>query len=185
MPFLLDTYNVIHAGSAMGGAFANLNVRRLCQWIVAAPKRQKTTLVLDGRAKPDEPSENEFPELELRYSGTGISADKVIGQVIDRAKNRKALTVVTNDRAVATHARMNYAAAISCEAFLSSLLAAHQSARSTHPPHKLGAPRSPGETDHWLKEFGLSAPLDPPKPPPKTAEEEIDNLDMDQLMGGP
>ena len=188
MALILDTYNVIHAGDALGGAWSGLTVRALCQWITQGPRRQKTTLVLDGRAKPDEPSENEFPELTFVYSGTGISADKVIGQMIERSKNRRNLTVVTNDRAVAQHARMSYAGAISCETFLAALLGDHQNAgavtRARTPDQKTGGVKTPGEVEHWLQEFGIDAPATPPQPRPKTAEEEIDSLDMDKLMGG-
>src|SRR5579875_318703 len=100
----------------MGGAFTGLTIRALCQWITASPRQISATLILDGRPKPDEPSENEFPHLTLTYSGAGVKADTVIGQLVERSGNKKKLTVVTNDRAVALHARRHYANAMSCEA---------------------------------------------------------------------
>jgi predicted RNA-binding protein with PIN domain len=183
VPYLVDTYNAVHAGLSMGGAMSGLTVRKLCQWIMASSHPLKVTLVLDGRAKPDEPSENEFPEVGFVYSGTGISADKVIGQMVERSGSKKNLTVVTNDRAVALHARRNYANAMSCEAFLSQLIGAKGPVRggSVLPPHKTQGTGTSGETEHWLKEFGI-------KPEPKAAPkmptgDEIEDLDIEDLLG--
>ncbi|HUO09114.1 MAG TPA: NYN domain-containing protein [Phycisphaerae bacterium] len=186
MPYIVDTYNAVYAGAAMGGALSGLTVRKLCQWVVAsAGGRQpmKVTLVLDGRAKPDEPSENEFPGIRIVYSGVGVSADKVIGQMVEVAGNKKKVTVVTNDRAVALHARRNFANAMSCEAFLAALIGAKGPVRggSVLPPHKTQGTGTSGETEHWLKEFGI-------KPEPKAAPkiptgDEIEDLDIEDLLG--
>ena len=75
MHYVVDTYNLLHAAAPLGGAVAELSVRKLCQFIAAAPGKFKATLVLDGRAKPDEPSPNEFPDIPLVYSGAGVTAD--------------------------------------------------------------------------------------------------------------
>jgi hypothetical protein len=188
MATIIDTYNLIHSAGALGGAWSGLTVRGLCQWIIAGPRREKTTLVLDGRPKPDEPSENEFPELAFVYSGAGITADSAIARIVERSGNRRNLTIVTNDRAVAEHARRHFAGAIGCEAFLNRLLSDHQKAgainRAKTPEKKTTGNQSPGEIEHWLKEFGIDAPLPAPKPKKKSPEEEIDDLDMNDLMGG-
>ncbi len=166
---------------------SDLTVRKLCQWIVASPQRLAATLVLDGRAKPDEPSENEFPEITLIYSGTGIKADTVIAQMVERAANRKKLTVVSNDRAVALHARRNFANAMSCESFLHALIGASRAAnaadRARLPAKKTGGTTTTGETEHWLREFGITPPL-PPLPRPNDPASEFGDIDMDKLMGG-
>src|SRR4051812_15308281 len=118
MRYLIDTYNLIHAGVATGGPLGDLTVRKLCRYLSAAPAALKATLVMDGRAKPDEPSMNEFPDITLLYSGAGVTADAVIGQLVEVSTTRKKLTVVTNDRAVALHARRHFSNAMSCEQFL-------------------------------------------------------------------
>jgi len=186
MPYLLDTYNILHAGISLGGPFSNLTVRALCQWIVASPQRVKATLVLDGRAKPDEPTENEFPDVDFLYSGTGIPADNVIAQLVERSGNKRKLTVVTNDRAVALHARNNFAQAISSEAFLKLLLGADKAQnaalRNQLPTKKTAAALSEGESAHWLKEFGLKGPG--PAPPPRPDSPDLTDEDLKRLMGG-
>ncbi len=186
MPYIVDTYNCIHAGLNLGGAFSNLTVHCLCQWIAASPRNPKVLLVLDGGKKPDEPDETEFTSINFRYSGPGISADSIIAQLVERSQSRKKLIVVSNDRAVMLHARKNYASAMTCEAFLTELLGAQPTRggkNPTLPAQKTGGPSTRGETDHWLKEFGINAPPPLSKPPARNPDDEIDNLDMDQLMG--
>jgi predicted RNA-binding protein with PIN domain len=184
MAYLLDTYNIVHAGIALGGAVSGLNVRKLCQWIAAFPQPLKVTLVLDGRPKPDEPDHNEFHHIEFVYSGAGISADKVIGQILERSGNRKKITVVTNDRAVALHARQLYAQAMSSEAFLKMLVGADRARtlKAQLPQKKTAGSIGEAETAHWLNEFGLKDPAAAPKPPPP--EGELDDEEIQRLMGG-
>lgn len=185
MAIIIDTYNCVHAGMAMGGPMKDLTVRKLCQWIVSNPARTKTTLVIDGRPKPDEPSENEFPDLHLAYSGAGVKADTVIGQMVARSTNRKNLTVITNDRAVASAARRAGAQAQSCEAFLQGLVTAHRAgaklAKGALPLHKTKGPDK-AQTEHWLKEFGVGEVPDQKKPKIRD-ENDIDDLDMKGLLG--
>ena len=183
MAIILDTYNVVHAGGAMGGAVAELNVRRLCQWIRVGAGRGKVTLVLDGRPKPEEPSENEFPEIRLVYSGAGVSADAVIGQLVERSTARRGMTVVSNDRAVAGHARRRGARVQSCEAFLATLVNARgrRSGRAGLSSQKLHGTTDAGQTEHWLREFGFAGPVRGGKK--KGKAEEMDDLDMKRLMG--
>ena len=162
----------------------DLSVRRLCQWIGSSPARQKTTLVIDGRPKPDEPSDSEFPDIHLVYSGAGITADTVIAQMLQRSANRKKVTVVSNDRAVQASARRVGAGYQSCEAFLSMLITAHSAARGIAqralPITKTQGSPTKGETDHWLQEFGIDPKDVPEKPVKKPGDDEID---MKKLMG--
>jgi hypothetical protein len=183
MATIIDTYNCVYAGVGMGGAVADLGVRTLCRWIVAAARREKTTLVLDGRPKPDEPSENEFPELNLVYSGTGIKADQVIEQMAQRNGRRTALTVVTNDRALGAAVRRLGAKVVSCETYLQGLTGPRKSQRSgrTGTRQKSAGTGSSGETDAWMAEFGITdVPL---AKPPRAAAASPDDLDIEDLLG--
>ncbi|MEI8196131.1 MAG: NYN domain-containing protein [Phycisphaerae bacterium] len=188
MALIIDTYNCVHAGTALGGAFADMTVRKLCQWIVQAPHRSKTTLVIDGRPKPEEPSENEFPDLHLVYSGAGIEADTVIVQMVERSQNRRNLTVVTNDRALAAAIRRLNAVPQSCEHYLQALLTAHNAGRKLGPGGQTRLPtqKTQGKIDpsvsaHWLKEFGITPP--PEEKPKNRGGDDPDDLDMKDLMG--
>jgi hypothetical protein len=183
MRYLIDTYNLVHAAANQGGPLTGFTVRKLCQYIVGSPTAIKATLVLDGRPKPDEPWENEFPDINLVYSGAGVSADAVIAQTIERAAPpRKKLTVVSDDRAVILHARKNYAHVLSCDQFL-QLLTEHnpRAALDAMPPKKVTGKSTAGEADHWLKEFGFENAPAPP-PPPKN-NDPLDDLNIEDLLG--
>jgi len=189
MALLIDTYNLLHAAIPIGGPFTDLTVHRLCQYLCSSPVRQKTTLVLDGRAKPSEPSENEFPELHLVYSGAGVSADTVIAQLLERSHDRRHLTVVSNDREVASHARRHRAHAQSCEAFLQSLMTAHSAGRKLGqarlPTHKTEGLADPAITDRWLQEFGIDPATAPVKKRhPGNSPEDMTDDDIEKLMRG-
>jgi predicted RNA-binding protein with PIN domain len=185
---IIDTYNCVHAGSAFGGSAYGLTVRRLCEMIERYPKAQRVTLVLDGRAKPDEPSENEFPAITLKYSGTGVTADAVIAQLVEK-KPRQATIVVTNDKAVQRHARANRAAVVGCETYLQTLMnlrAAQRAAkRAREPAAKSGATMSASERDAWMRAFGFDLRGTPAAAPiaAPTEEPTLTEADLHRLMG--
>jgi predicted RNA-binding protein with PIN domain len=183
MEYLLDTYNVLHAATALGGPLANMTVRKLCRYLAAAGCR--ATLILDGRPKPDEPGPAEFPHLTLTYAGAGVSADRVIAQLVERSPHRRKLTVVANDRAVALQARGRFANAISCEQFLQELTAGRP-ALPEEPGDKQTGTSTQGEADLWMKEFGLTG--DPNLPGgiaggPHVEEKDIESLNIEDLLG--
>jgi hypothetical protein len=178
--YVIDTYNLLHASALRGGP-APTSVLSLCRLLASTGTR--ATLVLDGRPKPDEPSANEFPSLTLVYSGAGIPADTVIGQIVERHPQRKKLTVVTDDRAVALHASSRLASAIGCDAFLERLFSGRSGAGPALPPKKLTGSPTSGETQHWLKEFGLTAPPNEPTKPAPPADDDIDGIDIESLLG--
>ena len=182
MRYLIDTYNVLHAAAALGGPLAGMTVRRLCQYLAASGAATKATLVLDGRAKPDEPSVHEFPDLTLVYSGAGVPADAVIGQMVERSRERKKITVVTNDRAVALQARQHFAQAMSCEQFLRQVTERMVLPRE-EPLHKATGTPTAGEAEHWMREFGLEGDPNPGARGGKEREEGLGEIDIEDLLG--
>ena len=181
MVYLIDTYNLIHV-SAWRGGVAPTTVRGLCQALAGPGRALKVVLILDGRSKPEEPGLNEFPAIDLRYSGAGIPADRVIGQMVERSKERKKLTVVTDDRAVTLHARRHFASAMSCDAFLELLFSGKTSDAEALPARKTQGSPTSGETAHWLKEFGITKPVDQP-PPRRAPNDDLSDLDIEKLLG--
>jgi predicted RNA-binding protein with PIN domain len=183
MQYLIDTYNVVHAAAAMGGPLADMSVRKLCRYLAAAGRN--AVLVLDGRAKPDEPGAAEFPQITLVYAGTGVSADAVIGQLVERSTNRRKVTVVTNDRAVALQARGCYSNAMSCEQFLREITEGRP-ALPEEPGEKQTGIATRGEADLWMKEFGLTG--DPNvhggiAGGPRVNEKDLEKLNIEDLLG--
>jgi hypothetical protein len=74
---------------------------------------------------------------------------------------------------------------MSSEAFLKMLVGADRARtlKSQLPQKKTAGSLGEGETAHWLKEFGLKNPGDEPKPSPPDGE--IDDDEIQRLMGGP
>jgi hypothetical protein len=188
MRYILDTYNLIHAASNMGGPLTGMTVRRLCQYLAASPAHLKATLVLDGRPKLNEPSENEFPDFTLVYSGTGVSADLVIGQIVERAASRKNMTVVSDDREVIRNACALYARVMGCESFMRQISQYNaRAAADALPPKKTAGTPTTGEADHWMKEFGFEegdgqGRVEEARPQRK-ADEELGGLNVEDLLG--
>jgi len=180
MNYVIDTYNLVHAASAMGGRLADMSVRKFCRYLEAA--KRPATLVLDGRPKPDEPAPGDFPSLQFFYSGTGVPADTVIAQTVEVARERRKVTVVTNDRAVALHARSNFANAISCEQFLEELTTS-TAVPQDDPPQKALGTATAGESDHWMREFGLGADPNPQPMRPGAGEVRPEDINIEDLLG--
>jgi predicted RNA-binding protein with PIN domain len=183
MEYLIDAYNLVHAAAALGGPLRPMTIRLLCRYLAAAGYR--ATLVLDGRAKPDEPGPAEFPQLTLTYAGTGVSADNVIAQLVELSPHRRKVTVVTNDRAVALQARSCFANAMGCEQFLKELTEGRP-ALPDEPDAKHTGTATKGEADLWMQEFGLAG--DPNLPGglaggPKVDEKDVESLNIEDLLG--
>jgi len=160
---------------------ADLTVHRICR-LLTERGENSAVLVLDGRPKPHEPSANEYPAVHLVYSGTGITADKVILDRVSRSTAKGSITVITNDRAVAAGARRMGAKVMGCEAFMTRLVHGGTIGKSVPKtqqmtPEKTGEPTSKGEADLWLKEFGFK----PGEAKPKSPDDE--DIDLTGLMG--
>ncbi|NNM88640.1 MAG: hypothetical protein HKL95_08985, partial [Phycisphaerae bacterium] len=158
---IIDGYNCIFAGAALGGRWDGFSLRRLCSLL--EQNRAAAIVVLDGRPKPSEPDADEFPGLTLIYSGQGIKADDVISKILSQRTDRRHITVISNDRAVAADARRQKAHSESCEKFVRGLGARTAAKRKwqgrVEPREKSQGLANPGETEHWLKEFGVSQTL--------------------------
>ena len=61
-----------------------------------------TAEVLPDRVEGWAPTQAQTGNVAAAAAAAGVSADKVIGQLLERSQHRKKLTVVTNDRAVAS-----------------------------------------------------------------------------------
>ncbi|EKE08046.1 MAG: hypothetical protein ACD_17C00375G0002 [uncultured bacterium] len=71
-----------------------------------AKKKIKGTLVFDGAHRRDEESGLSYPNpLTVAYAPKGQSADEYIVERLELSKNRKIITVITNDRGLALHAK--------------------------------------------------------------------------------
>ncbi len=177
MVILVDTYNCLHAAGRLCGSGGPLPLAAFCRLCRSAPGR--VILVMDGTAKPGEPTADEFPNLRFVYPGSGKKADPVIGRLVCEFRDRnplgKGLLVISSDRAVLHQARGEKAATQSAEAFVRNLLSRRGNSRAAgHSPSSKAVHRNAGrgaanlsaartekqeisaETRRWLEIFGFA-----------------------------
>ncbi len=154
MPLIIDTYNVLHTTGILPPEMAGIDVGGLIQLISASRYRsQLVTLVCDGTG-PMPSSAGLGKLIAVRFSGPNREADDLILELVKTATDRRRITVVTSDRAVAKAARAKRCDTLSSPAFLEHLLADAGSKPRSRPDRPTG-PLDEQGVDHWIKEFGL------------------------------
>ena len=189
---IIDAYNCLHAGSSMPGPWHGFSLRELCRLVERLDK--KIVLVMDGSPKPDEPTNAEFPDVTLKYSGRGVSADSVIIAMVDQSTGARHITVVSNDRAVKAGAQRGGARTMACEKYLAGILRRKAAMRlrwKTAEPQRKTIGRS-SDTDFWLHEFGFATiarkaeshalQTKAPATPDDPAGIIIDAIDMEEIL---
>ena len=162
MPLLIDTYNVLHMTGILPPEMAGIDVGGLIKLIsVSRYRNQLVTLVCDGTGPMT--SSGTSPRLiAVRFAGPGREADDLILELIDAASDRRRITVVTSDRAVATAARKRRCRTITSQAFLGHLLADAQT-KLKPPDDRPTGPLDKKRVDQWIEQFGVDE-TDPTKP---------------------
>ena len=189
---IIDAYNCLHAGSSMPGPWHGFSLRELCRLVERLDK--KIVLVMDGSPKPDEPTNAEFPDITLKYSGRGVSADSVIISMVDQSTGARHITVVSNDRAVKAGAHRGGARTMACEKYLAGILRRKAAMRMrwkmAEPQRKTVGGSS--DTDFWLHEFGFTtlarkSESQVPRTKPSAAQSDPagiapDAIDMEEIL---
>lgn len=109
MYYLIDGYNLIFSLIESKESLQTLRhkvIRALQKQF--AKRKISGTIVFDGAHRRDEESGLSYSSpLVIAYAPKGQSADEYIVELIEIAKNPKQITVVTNDRGLAMHAKSN------------------------------------------------------------------------------
>lgn len=88
-------------------------------------------LIFDGSHKKDEQSGKVYKSpLEITYTPKGQTADCYILEMISHQKNKKSITVVTNDSGLKRQARSYGVKVLSCEDFIDFL---ERKKKPSHP----------------------------------------------------
>lgn len=163
MKYLVDGHNLLFTGagpwSSQTGRPLPEAPRILVETVEAFCRRRRARalIIFDGhvpRGFPIPPPAGEC--VEVRFSGSGASADDLMGAIVDEApEGTVSWTVVSSDRDVRARARWESQKLLSAEAFADLI-------RDSSPPPRSAGPRArhrtltPAEVDAWLKEFGFS-----------------------------
>ena len=111
-------------------------------------------VVFDGA--PDEffPDGSDFMGVRVFYAERGRDADERIKQLVESARERRTLKVVTSDRALADYVRRCGARVVKSGEFRRRLDAAAGGAEESEGEARAGVKES--ELDEWMYYFGVS-----------------------------
>ncbi len=151
MRYILDGNNLLHIYATGLGRHALCNV--VGAW--AARNRAEVIVVFDG--PPPTPGvwqQMRACGLDVRFS-EARKADEVIEDLIEQAASPANVSVVTSDRGPGTAARRRGCRWIRSQEF-AAMLDEPPTAPAPPPPPTPEKPAAvPGDTDAWLREFGL------------------------------
>lgn len=159
MPVLIDGNNLQHAAFE---AQPDLLVGRvmMCQLLGGWAKRsgQRITVVFDGPS-PEGDLLRQFGDsfVTVRFSGSGVSADSVIAELIEAESAPRRLVVVSTDRQVAKAARRRKAHAERSDDFWTRVQRdlAREASKPLEPPEKRRGLTNTEATSEWLRKLGF------------------------------
>lgn len=158
MPLLIDTYNVLHTVGVLPPDLAGIDVQGLIGLLQTSRYRhQRVILVCDGSPPADARTFPRPESIAIRYSGSGRSADDLIGQLVSVSSAPRQLVVVSSDHAVQRSARRRRCTTLSAPEFLQHLA---DDARGGSAP-KAPAAKPPGsamtdeQVQRWINVFSL------------------------------
>jgi len=157
MPIIIDGYNLLHAVQKTESFSPDLTDVWLCRMITAYLRQIDETgcVVFDGIGPPDKEIFEDMGNLEIIFSGRSKDADRIIEDKITANTAPRRLLVVSSDRRLRAAARKRKATSIKAEEFWEKVLKeADRKPRPREPKEKREG-ITEGETEQWLKSFGL------------------------------
>jgi len=148
MHWILDGYNIMLGDEKLGKAARNnLEGARdeLIREIIGAEnlRRESVFLIFDG--KSGGPTEKITPNLQVKFSKPGETADDVIKSMVRNYKKRISVLVVSDDRAIVNYAKQCGAKVVSSTDFLT--LTRARKSKSNEPESFSEKPTTPTKTD--------------------------------------
>lgn len=121
----------------------------------AEVKRVRVMVVFDGAPEQHFADGASYKGVRLFYSLRGSNADERIKQMVEEARERSTLLVVTSDRALADYVRRCGARVIRSGEFRKKIEeAATAAAATTHGDAE--EPSVGGELNQWMRYFGVA-----------------------------
>ncbi|MBU0641025.1 MAG: NYN domain-containing protein [Planctomycetes bacterium] len=159
MPVLVDGNNLLFAAQAAEDPERPVGRSMLCRtlgdWVRLCGER--VHVIFDGPAPArDLAAQIGDAEIQVSYSGAGVSADTVLIQVLETDSAARRLLVVSSDREVTCAARRRRAKIVASREFWVMLKRAlSRPLPEPMEPAEKESGLSPGEADVWLQEFGF------------------------------
>jgi len=158
MPVVIDGYNLLHAARSVE-ELCQLGRRQLCQMVAAWSQRvgEPVLLVFDGAEPSDALASQLHAEgIDVLYSGTGRSADEVVGEQVRVSSAPRRLLVVSTDRVIRQAARRRRCRHATSAEFVELMMRVlSQPGRPSSEPIEKRQGTPPDEVDEWLRRFGF------------------------------
>ncbi|NDD62746.1 MAG: hypothetical protein EBZ36_02010 [Acidobacteria bacterium] len=158
--YLVDGNNVI--GQRVGWHLDKEGARRrllveLAE--LARVRRLRISVIFDGRPDQSFPDGSSYRGVKVYYARPGSDADSRLVELVESARERKNLTVVTSDRQLTARVRVNGVRVIRSGEFRRWVDEARDSAESAAQPGSGSATelKNPDndEIGGWLRYFGV------------------------------
>jgi len=159
---LIDGYNLIHASRGADFDWTDLGLedarRALVDFLATRrrPQKERITVVFDG-VSGAYPRASAAHGIEVVFSESGDTADKVICKMAAAAPNPRAVLVVSDDREIRSKALAIGAKVVAARGFLRRAEEESEKRRRAGPPE----PREkytgtdPGQVERWRKILGF------------------------------
>jgi predicted RNA-binding protein with PIN domain len=152
MPYLVDGNNVM--AQRVGWHRDKPKARRrlmdeLAQFALAG--RARVTVVFDGAPEQHFADGATYKGVRVFYSERGSNADERIKQMVESARERRTLIVVTSDRALADYVRRCGAKVLRSGEFRKKM----EEATARDAQQKDDEPSAGGELKEWMRYFGV------------------------------
>lgn len=165
MPYLVDGNNVM--AQRVGWHRDKSGARRALLDALARFAQAKGTrvaVVFDGAPEPHFPDGSGFRGVRVYYGARGSNADERIKQIVEETRERRTLTVVTSDRALADYVRRLGAQVLRSGDFRrrieETLTEKEMRARESEAQKGVAAE----EVDGWMRYFGVAPDDDDDRP---------------------
>jgi hypothetical protein len=157
MLFIFDGYNLLRQVEKMEG-WEKLTDSGMCMMISQYLRRVNATgeVVFDGIGPPEKGPFENLPRLEVIFSGRRSDADSIILDKISLNSAPKNLFLVSSDRELQAAAKKRKAGFAKSQVFFAIMV--DELDKKRKPPQEPPQKRSgitEGETDEWMKTFGL------------------------------
>jgi len=157
MAFIIDGYNLLWAVQKLSEQSELLNDVQLCRIVGLYLKivGEKGQIVFDGIGPPDKSGFYNINNLEVIFAGRDVEADTVIEDKINASTAPKSLTIVSSDRELRDLAHKRKAVSLKSDEFWTDVHKQLTRKAKIREPQGKFRGISEGETDQWLKIFGL------------------------------
>lgn len=160
MPLLIDGNNLLFAARGLEDPDRPPGRSALCDRLGEWAQRfgERIHIVFDGPQPPKPLAAQIAPaNIDVSFSGSGVTADAVLEQILTTDSGARHMVVVSTDREVQAAARRRRAKVVRSDEFWASLLKAlaRRPGGPLEPEEKRQGLSSDESTDAWLREFGL------------------------------